>query len=105
VVSAVRSELMEPYSREDKQLLAAVASQAGVALETIRLGENIAERIEAERRAAQEMEFARRLLQALRRYARLPVEQMLEAVGKEVREFNGGQPQDDLTLVMARCLA
>ena len=49
---------MEPYSREDKQLLAAVASQAGVALETIRLGENIGERIEAERRAAQEMEFS-----------------------------------------------
>ena len=30
---------------------------------------------------------------------------MLEAVVKEVREFNGGQPQDDLTLVIARCLA
>jgi len=49
----------EPYSGEDKHLLATVASQAGVALESIRLGEKIAERIEAERRAAQEMEFAR----------------------------------------------
>jgi serine phosphatase RsbU (regulator of sigma subunit) len=49
----------EPYSREDKSLLAAVASQAGAALESIRLGERIAERIEAERRTAQEMEFAR----------------------------------------------
>jgi serine phosphatase RsbU (regulator of sigma subunit) len=49
----------EPYSREDKQLLASVASQAGVALESIRLGEKIAERLEAERRAAQELEFAR----------------------------------------------
>jgi sigma-B regulation protein RsbU (phosphoserine phosphatase) len=49
----------EPYSREDKQLLASVASQAGVGLESIRLGEKIAERLEAERRAAQEMEYAR----------------------------------------------
>jgi serine phosphatase RsbU (regulator of sigma subunit) len=49
----------EPYSREDKQLLASVASQAGVGLESIRLGEKIAERLEAERRAAQELEFAR----------------------------------------------
>jgi phosphoserine phosphatase RsbU/P len=49
----------EPYSREDHQLLASVASQAGLALEGIRLGEQIAERIEVERRAAQEMEFAR----------------------------------------------
>lgn len=49
----------EPYSSEDKRLLASVASQAAMALESIRLGEKIAERIEAERRAAQEMEFAR----------------------------------------------
>jgi len=49
----------EPYSREDQQLLASVASQAGLALETIRLGETIAERLEVERRAAQEMQFAR----------------------------------------------
>jgi phosphoserine phosphatase RsbU/P len=51
----------EPYSREDKQLLTSVATQAGIALEGIRLGEQIAERIEAERRAAQEMEFARQV--------------------------------------------
>ena len=51
----------EPYSREDKHLLASVASQAGVALESFRLGEKVAERIEAERRAAQEMEFARQV--------------------------------------------
>ncbi|MGC2109676.1 MAG: SpoIIE family protein phosphatase [Candidatus Korobacteraceae bacterium] len=51
----------EPYSREDKQLLASVASQAGIALESIRMGEKIAESIEAERRAAQEMEFARQV--------------------------------------------
>ena len=51
----------EPYSREDKHLLASVANQAGVALETIRLGEQVAERIEAERRTAQEMDFARQV--------------------------------------------
>ncbi len=51
----------EPYSSEDKRLLALIASQAGVALETILLGEKIAERIDAERRTAQEMEFARQV--------------------------------------------
>ena len=51
----------EPYSREDKQLLASVASQAGIALESIRMGEKIAAGIEAERRSAQEMEFARQV--------------------------------------------
>ena len=51
----------ESYSSEDKHLLAAVATQAGGALEAIRLGEKIAQRIEEERRAAQEMEFARQV--------------------------------------------
>jgi sigma-B regulation protein RsbU (phosphoserine phosphatase) len=51
----------EPYSREDKRLLTLVANQAGVALESIVLAEKIAERMEAERRATQEMEFARQV--------------------------------------------
>ncbi|HZU44521.1 MAG TPA: SpoIIE family protein phosphatase [Terriglobales bacterium] len=51
----------EPYSSEDKHLLAAAANQAGVALESVRMAEKIAERMEAERRAAQEMEFARQV--------------------------------------------
>jgi serine phosphatase RsbU (regulator of sigma subunit) len=51
----------EPYSSEDNRLLALIASQAGVALESILLGEKIAERIEAERRVTQEMEFARQV--------------------------------------------
>jgi sigma-B regulation protein RsbU (phosphoserine phosphatase) len=51
----------EPYSGDDKRLLTSVASQAGVALESIRLGEKIAERIEAERRIAQEMEYAKQV--------------------------------------------
>ncbi|HVN09613.1 MAG TPA: SpoIIE family protein phosphatase [Patescibacteria group bacterium] len=49
----------EPYSSEDFHLLQAVASQVGVALENIRLAESIAQRMEAERRAAHEIEIAR----------------------------------------------
>src|SRR5271157_2345232 len=51
----------EPYSREDKRLLASVASQAGIALESLQLAEQMAERIEADRRAAQEMEYAKQV--------------------------------------------
>jgi serine phosphatase RsbU (regulator of sigma subunit) len=51
----------EPYSDEDKRLLDSVANQAGVALENIRLAEKMAERLEAERRAAREMEIARQV--------------------------------------------
>jgi sigma-B regulation protein RsbU (phosphoserine phosphatase) len=59
VLGVRRSE--EPYSGEDKRLLASVASQAGLALESIQRGEEIAERIETERRLAQEMEFAKQV--------------------------------------------
>ncbi len=51
----------EPYSREDEQLLDSVAAHAGIALENIRLAEKMAERFEADRRAAQEMEIARQV--------------------------------------------
>lgn len=51
----------EPYSREDRRLLASVASQAGVALEGISLTERMAERMEAERRSLHELEMARRV--------------------------------------------
>jgi serine phosphatase RsbU (regulator of sigma subunit) len=70
----------EPYSREDKHLLASVASQAGVGLESIRLGEKIAERLEAERRAAQEMEYAREV-QARLFPQKLPRLETLEYTG------------------------
>jgi sigma-B regulation protein RsbU (phosphoserine phosphatase) len=49
----------EPYSGEDKRLLASVASQAGIAVESIRLAEQMAERMEAERLVAREMEIAK----------------------------------------------
>ncbi|MGD0578430.1 MAG: SpoIIE family protein phosphatase [Bryobacteraceae bacterium] len=49
----------EPYSAEDTRLLASVASQAGMAIENFRLAEDIAEKLEAERRAMREMEIAK----------------------------------------------
>ena len=56
----------EPYSSEDTALLASIAGHAGGALENLMLAEEMAERIEAERRAAQELQIAaevqRRLL-------------------------------------------
>ena len=51
----------EPYSGEDKRLLDSVATQAGIALENIALAEKMAERREADRRLAQEMEIARQV--------------------------------------------
>jgi len=51
----------EPYSGEDKRLLDSVANQAGAALENIALAESMAERLEADRRARQEMDIARQV--------------------------------------------
>ncbi len=49
----------EPYSREDKRLLESVASHAAVSLENMRLAEQIADRLESDRRAVREMQIAR----------------------------------------------
>ena len=54
----------EPYSNEDKRLLSSVATQAATALENMNLAQEIAERIESERRVIHEMEISRRLLEA-----------------------------------------
>lgn len=51
----------ESYSGEDKRLLESVANQAGIALENIGLAESMAERLEADRRARQEMDIARQV--------------------------------------------
>jgi sigma-B regulation protein RsbU (phosphoserine phosphatase) len=59
VLGGRRSE--EPYSREDKRLLSSVASQAAIALDNIALAEEMAERMEAERRALHEMEIAKQV--------------------------------------------
>jgi sigma-B regulation protein RsbU (phosphoserine phosphatase) len=50
-----------PYTGEDRRLLASVASQAGIALESIGLAEQMAERLEAERLADREMELAKQV--------------------------------------------
>lgn len=49
----------EPYAGEDVSLLASLGTQAGLALENIRLAETMAERLEAERRVSHELEIAR----------------------------------------------
>lgn len=49
----------ESYSGEDKHLLDAVATQAGIALDNISLAEEMAERMEADLRVTREMEIAR----------------------------------------------
>ncbi len=56
VLGPRRSE--EPYAGEDRRLLASVAAQAAAALDNIRLAEEIATRLEAERRSLREMEIA-----------------------------------------------
>ena len=63
VLGSRKSE--EPYSREDLRLLAVIANQAGNTLENIRLGEEIAERVEADKRAAHEIELARQVQRKL----------------------------------------
>jgi serine phosphatase RsbU (regulator of sigma subunit) len=70
----------EPYSSEDKHLLESVASQAGITLENIDLAEKMAERMEAERKAAMEMDIARRV-QARLFPQNLPPLATLEYVG------------------------
>jgi sigma-B regulation protein RsbU (phosphoserine phosphatase) len=55
----------EPYAAEDKRLLASVASQVGVALENIRLAEQMAARFEAEHRLQRDLEIARQVQERL----------------------------------------
>ncbi|HSC29405.1 MAG TPA: PP2C family protein-serine/threonine phosphatase, partial [Vicinamibacterales bacterium] len=48
----------EPYSGEDRRLLSAVCVQAGLALENVALAEQMAERLESERRAERDLTIA-----------------------------------------------
>jgi phosphoserine phosphatase RsbU/P len=57
VLGPRRSE--EPYSSEDKHLLESVAGQAAIALENMRLAQEMANRLELDRRAEREMQIAR----------------------------------------------
>ena len=88
----------EPYSGEDKRLLDSVAAQAGIALENIRLAEKMAERMEADRRVAQEMEFARQV-QARLFPQKLPAMKTLEYTGACIQARKvGGDYYDFLEL-------
>ena len=70
----------EPYSREDKRLLTSVANQAGVAIESIRLAERMAQQLVAERRVAYESEMARQVQSRLLPQ-RAPAMQTLDYAG------------------------
>jgi sigma-B regulation protein RsbU (phosphoserine phosphatase) len=59
VLGAKLSE--DSYSSEDKRLLDSVANQTGIALENFDLAESMAQRLEAEHRAHQEMDIARQV--------------------------------------------
>jgi phosphoserine phosphatase RsbU/P len=71
----------EPYSTRDKRLLASVASQAGIAMRSISLAEKMAERMEAEHRAEQEMQIARQVQSRLLPQ-QAPVLKTLDCAGK-----------------------
>jgi serine phosphatase RsbU (regulator of sigma subunit) len=86
------------YSREDKHLLDSVANQAGIALENIGLAEKMADRIEADRRAAQEMEFGRQV-QARLFPQKLPLLRTLDYAGTCIQARKvGGDYYDFLEL-------
>jgi serine phosphatase RsbU (regulator of sigma subunit) len=88
----------EPYSGEDKRLIESVAAQAGIAFENIRLAEKMAERMEADRRVAQEMEFARQV-QARLFPQKLPAMKTLEYAGACIQARKvGGDYYDFLEL-------
>jgi sigma-B regulation protein RsbU (phosphoserine phosphatase) len=88
----------ESYSREDRRLLASVATQAGTTLDNIRLAEQMAERLEAERRAARDMEIAKQV-QARLFPQKLPALRTLEYVGECIQARQvGGDYYDFLDL-------
>jgi len=88
----------EPYSGEDKRLLASVAGQAGMALENFRLAEDIAEKLEAERGTAREMEIAKEVQTRLLPQV-APVMNTLECAGRCLQAWRvGGDYYDFIEL-------
>lgn len=45
------------------------------------------------------------LLEIVKRRSQVSAEQLLEEIVQAVRQFTGGNQQDDITVVVARCLA
>jgi serine phosphatase RsbU (regulator of sigma subunit) len=92
----------EPYSGEDQRLVASVASQAGTVLENIRLAEEIAARMESERRAAREMEIAKEVQAGLLPQGPPPLE-TLECAARCIQARSvGGDYYDFLDLGAGR---
>ena len=92
----------EPYSTGDKRLLASVASQAGIAMRSITLAEKMAERMEAERRAEQEMQIAQQVQSRLLPQ-QAPSLETLECAGRCVQtRAVGGDYYDFLDLGSGR---
>jgi len=88
----------EPYSGEDKRLLGSVASQAGMALDNFRLVEDVAEKLEAERRTAREMEIAKEVQNRLLPQT-APDLETLECAGRCLQAWRvGGDYYDFLEL-------
>jgi serine phosphatase RsbU (regulator of sigma subunit) len=71
----------EPYSGEDHRLLAAVATQAATAVESFRLAEQMAERLEAEHQQQREIDIAQKVQRRLLPQ-RQPKLETLDYVGK-----------------------
>jgi len=88
----------ESYSGEDKRLLASVANQSGAAIDSIRLAERMALQMEAERRAAHELEMARQVQTRLLPQ-RIPPAKTLDYAGRCVQaRAVGGDYYDFLDL-------
>jgi len=88
----------EPYSGEDKRLLASVASQAGMALENFRLAEDISRQLETERRTTREMEIAKEVQTRLLPQT-APILKTLECAGRCLQAARvGGDYYDFLEL-------
>jgi GAF domain-containing protein len=80
----------EPYSATDMDLLDSVSSQIGIVVESLRLAEQIVQRMEAERRAQQEMELANQV-QARLMPEKLPRLNTLDYAGRcvQARQVGG----------------
>jgi sigma-B regulation protein RsbU (phosphoserine phosphatase) len=88
----------EPYSREDKTLLDSVANQAAVSLENMRMAEQIADRLELDRRAERDMQIAREVQSRLFPQVK-PVLASLEYAGSCIQARQvGGDYYDFLDL-------
>jgi sigma-B regulation protein RsbU (phosphoserine phosphatase) len=92
----------ESYSAMDKRLLASVASQAGIAMRSIKLAERMAQTMEAERRSEQEMQIARQVQSRLLPQ-QAPTLKTLDCAGKCIQtRAVGGDYYDFLDLGSGR---